>query len=89
MSEGNRGDLARRRKHFFASSRLPVSSSRRNPLIIACVHALHLTPQAKKRDHRLLGQQQELFFFHSLSPGSCFFLPLGARIYNNLVAFIR
>lgn len=45
--------------------------------------------EAKKRDHRLLGQTQELFFFHPLSPGSCFFLPHGARIYNKLVEFIR
>ncbi|EDL85689.1 threonyl-tRNA synthetase-like 1, isoform CRA_a [Rattus norvegicus] len=33
--------------------------------------------------------EQELFFFHELSPGSCFFLPRGTRIYNALVAFIR
>ena len=34
-------------------------------------------------------QNQELFFFHDLSPGSCFFLPRGAHIYNTLVEFIR
>ncbi|NXA57367.1 SYTC2 ligase, partial [Nothocercus julius] len=34
-------------------------------------------------------QEQELFFFHKLSPGSCFFLPRGARIYNALVDFIK
>jgi threonyl-tRNA synthetase len=45
--------------------------------------------QAKKRDHRLLGTNQELFFFHQLSPGSCFWLPHGARIYNKLCDFIR
>ncbi|XP_021121527.1 threonine--tRNA ligase, mitochondrial isoform X7 [Heterocephalus glaber] len=33
--------------------------------------------------------EQELFFFHELSPGSCFFLPRGTRVYNALVAFIR
>ena len=32
---------------------------------------------------------QQLFFFHELSPGSCFFLPHGAKIYNKLVEFIR
>ena len=26
---------------------------------------------------------------HATSPGSCFFLPHGARIYNKLQAFIR
>ncbi|XP_040317125.1 threonine--tRNA ligase, mitochondrial isoform X3 [Herpailurus yagouaroundi] len=36
-----------------------------------------------------LTQAQELFFFHELSPGSCFFLPRGTRVYNALVAFIR
>lgn len=45
----------------------------------------HRMEEAKKRDHRLLGTQQELFFFDRLSPGSCFFLPNGARVYNNLV----
>ncbi len=33
--------------------------------------------------------QQELFFFHQLSPGSCFFLPHGARIYNALISYIK
>ncbi|XP_009469687.1 PREDICTED: threonine--tRNA ligase, mitochondrial, partial [Nipponia nippon] len=33
--------------------------------------------------------EQELFFFHKLSPGSCFFLPRGAHVYNTLVDFIR
>ncbi|KAM0943463.1 putative threonine--tRNA ligase [Dioscorea sansibarensis] len=50
---------------------------------------LTLLEEAKKRDHRLLGQNQELFFFHPLSPGSCFFLPHGTRIYNKLMEFIR
>lgn len=45
--------------------------------------------QAKLRDHRLLGTKQELFFFHQLSPGSCFWLPHGARIYNKLISFIK
>ncbi|KAJ1481088.1 hypothetical protein T484DRAFT_1626248, partial [Baffinella frigidus] len=45
--------------------------------------------EAKKRDHRTVGPAQELFFFHELSPGSCFWLPHGTRIYNKLVDFIR
>ena len=45
--------------------------------------------EAKKRDHRVLGQTQELFMFNALSPGSCFFLPMGAKIYNNLINFIK
>ena len=30
-----------------------------------------------------------MFFFHELSPGSCFFLPKGAHIYNTLIEFIK
>ncbi|NXE52819.1 SYTC protein, partial [Casuarius casuarius] len=45
--------------------------------------------EAKNRDHRKIGRDQELFFFHELSPGSCFFLPKGAYIYNALIEFIR
>lgn len=45
--------------------------------------------EAKNRDHRKLGREQDLFFFHDLSPGSCFFLPKGAFIYNTLIEFIR
>lgn len=49
----------------------------------------HRMEEAKKRDHRNVGTQQELFFFHPLSPGSCFFLPHGARVYNAMVEFMR
>uniref|UniRef100_T1JCT2 threonine--tRNA ligase n=1 Tax=Strigamia maritima TaxID=126957 RepID=T1JCT2_STRMM len=45
--------------------------------------------EAAKRDHRKIGREQELFFFHELSPGSCFFQPRGAHIYNILMDFIR
>ncbi|KAJ2401684.1 threonyl-tRNA synthetase [Coemansia sp. RSA 2559] len=46
--------------------------------------------EAAQRDHRKIGEQQELFFFHGkLSPGSAFFLPHGTRIYNKLIDFIR
>ncbi|XP_025077144.1 threonine--tRNA ligase, cytoplasmic-like isoform X1 [Pomacea canaliculata] len=49
----------------------------------------HFQEEAAKRDHRKIGKDQELFFFHELSPGSCFFLPKGAHIYNTLCEFIR
>ena len=45
--------------------------------------------EAAKRDHRKIGKEQELFFFNDLSPGSCFFLPHGTRIYNTLVELMR
>jgi len=45
--------------------------------------------EAAKRDHRKIGREQELFFFHEMSPGSCFFLPKGAVIYNRLLELVR
>ncbi|OIV94523.1 hypothetical protein TanjilG_25585 [Lupinus angustifolius] len=45
--------------------------------------------EAKKYDHRILGVKQELIYHHEWSPGSWFFLPHGARIYNKLTEFIR
>lgn len=49
----------------------------------------HMLEEAAKRDHRKIGQEQELFFFHEKSPGSCFFLPHGMIIFNALQAFLR
>ena len=49
----------------------------------------HRMEEAKKRDHRNIGTQQELFFFDLVSPGSCFFMPAGARIFNELISFIK
>ncbi|KAK7461132.1 threonyl-tRNA synthetase [Stygiomarasmius scandens] len=45
--------------------------------------------EAARRDHRKIGKEQELFFFNDLSPGSCFFLPHGTRIYNTLLELMR
>lgn len=45
--------------------------------------------EAAKRDHRKIGKEQELFMFHELSPGSAFWLPHGARIYNTLMDFLK
>lgn len=50
---------------------------------------LKFLKQAAERDHRKIGREQELFFFHELSPGSCFFLPHGMIIYNTLQSFLR
>jgi threonyl-tRNA synthetase len=49
----------------------------------------HFIEEAAKRDHRKIGREQELFFFHELSPGSAFWLPHGARIFNTLVDFFK
>lgn len=45
--------------------------------------------EAKKRDHRKLGKEQELFHFESVAPASPFFMPKGTTVYNELVAFMR
>lgn len=51
----------------------------------------HLTmlEEAKKRDHRKLGQELELFFFHETAPGMPYWLPRGTTMYNELVRFWR
>src|SRR5438445_640738 len=45
--------------------------------------------EAKQRDHRRLGQARDLFSLHPIAPGSPFFHPKGAVVYNLLVEFIR
>lgn len=45
--------------------------------------------QAESRDHRKLGKELDLFSFHEESPGSVFFHPKGAIIYNELINFLR
>ncbi|KAL7673971.1 hypothetical protein ACOME3_000256 [Neoechinorhynchus agilis] len=45
--------------------------------------------EAARRNHKKIGREQELFFFHEMSPGSCFFYPKGAFIYNKLMDLIR
>nr|QBK88577.1 MAG: threonyl-tRNA synthetase [Mimivirus LCMiAC01] len=50
---------------------------------------LMMLEEAKKRNHKKIGLEQQLFFFHEHSPGSCFFLPHGAIIYRKLIDLIR
>ncbi len=45
--------------------------------------------EAKKRDHRRLGVQLDLFSFHDVSPGSAFWHPKGWRLYRTLETAIR
>lgn len=45
--------------------------------------------EAKKRDHRKLGKELELFHFEQFAPASPFFMPKGAFLYNELVEFMR
>ncbi len=50
---------------------------------------LRRVEEAKQRDHRRLGQALDLFSLHPIAPGSPFFHPKGAVVYNLLVEFIR
>jgi len=50
---------------------------------------LHLVEEAKKRDHRKLGKELDLFSFHPEAPSSPFFHPKGTVIYNRLMKYIR
>lgn len=50
---------------------------------------LHNLEEAKKRDHRKLGKDLGLFYFNQLSPGSPFFAPKGAVVYNELQNLMR
>lgn len=51
----------------------------------------HITQleEAKKRDHRKLGKELELFIFDPVAPASPFFMPKGAMVYNGLVDFMK
>jgi threonyl-tRNA synthetase len=45
--------------------------------------------EAKKRDHRRLGVQLDLFSFHDVSPGSAFWHPKGQTIWRTLEGAMR
>ena len=45
--------------------------------------------EAKKRDHRKLGVQLDLYSFHDVSPGSAFWHPKGQRIWRTLESAMR
>ena len=51
---------------------------------------VRIQEESAKRDHRLIGQQQDLFFWNGkYSPGGTFFLPHGTKIYNALVDLMK
>jgi threonyl-tRNA synthetase len=45
--------------------------------------------EAKKRDHRKLGRELDLFVFHEVSPGAPFWLPHGWTMVRELERFVR
>ncbi len=50
---------------------------------------LNLIEEIKKRDHRKIGPQLDLFFFHETAPGMAYWLPKGLIIFNELINFWR
>ena len=50
---------------------------------------LHAIEEAKKRDHRVLGEQLSLFFFNEDAPGFPFFMPKGTLLFNALADYMR
>jgi threonyl-tRNA synthetase len=50
---------------------------------------LHFIEEAKRRDHRKLGKELDLFAFHPEAPASPFFHPKGTIVYNRLVQYVR
>jgi threonyl-tRNA synthetase len=50
---------------------------------------LHALEEAKKRDHRVLGEKLHLFTFMEDAPGFPFFHPNGAMLFNTLVGYMR
>jgi len=50
---------------------------------------IHMLEEAKKRDHRKLGKELELFFMSEEGPGFPFFLPKGMEVKNELMKFWR
>jgi threonyl-tRNA synthetase len=45
--------------------------------------------EAKKRDHRKLGRELDLYAFHDVSPGAPFWLPHGWAVVRELERFVR
>ncbi|MFA6426337.1 MAG: threonine--tRNA ligase [Phycisphaerae bacterium] len=50
---------------------------------------LAMLEEARKRDHRTIGKQMDLFSFHDEGPGFAFFHPKGMVIWNAITEFWR
>jgi threonyl-tRNA synthetase len=50
---------------------------------------LHRREEARRRDHRRLGVQLDLYSFHDVSPGTAFWHPKGQRLWRILEGAIR
>lgn len=50
---------------------------------------LNMIEEAKKRDHRKLGKELELFFFDETAPGMAYWMPKGFKMMNILIDLWR
>lgn len=50
---------------------------------------LHMLEEAKKRDHRKLGKELDLFFFDETAPGMAYWMPKGFTMMNILIDLWR
>ncbi len=50
---------------------------------------VHRLEEARKRDHRKLGKELDLFVFHPSSPGSAFWTDRGTTLYREVNDYIR
>jgi len=50
---------------------------------------LHQMEEAKRRDHRVVGKQLDLFHFFQVAPGAAFWTPRGTTLYNTLQGFVQ
>ncbi len=50
---------------------------------------LHRLEEAKKRDHRRLGRELDLFLFHPWAPGAVFWTGRGTTMINELARYLR
>ena len=50
---------------------------------------LEMLEEAKKRDHKKLGRELDLFMFVDTAPGMAYWLPKGLILYNTLYEFAR
>src|SRR5262245_55995169 len=89
-------------KHFklLSSSKTYWRGDERNPMLQRIYGTAWLTQEeldkylwrleeAKKRDHRKLGRELDLFALHDVSPGAPFWLPHGWTLVRELERFVR
>jgi threonyl-tRNA synthetase len=50
---------------------------------------IHMIEEAKKRDHRKLGRELDLFFFDETAPGMAYWMPKGLKMMNILIDLWR